>query len=142
MERERLKQILTDYRRLVRREQRLKEIAADTLARATNTAAAPFDAIKVEVGRTSDKVGGYTAAAASLEANWRKSYDAMCAALEKLLAVIDLLGNEYQQEALTYRYVCGLTWEDIAEKMDYTPTWVYNLHKKACAELLTKEEPV
>lgn len=120
----------------------LRDIVSDELEKATRTSATSFDAVIVSTGRTSDKVGEHVTEAVSMEAKWRECHDAMCAALEKLLAVIDLLEDTYQQEALIHHYVCGLTWEATAEKMDYTDTWVYKLHRKALEYLETKEEPV
>ena len=40
---------------------------------------------------------------------------------------------------LEYRYIHGLTWEQVAERMGYDQRWVYRLHGKAlnCLEVQT-----
>lgn len=44
---------------------------------------------------------------------------------------INNLHNPKQVELLTYRYLEGKDWQEIAEIMHYTPRSVYNMHQKA-----------
>lgn len=47
---------------------------------------------------------------------------------ERALAVIGGIRNESFQDVLMYRYIIGLDWETIAEKMCYDVRHVYRLH--------------
>lgn len=44
---------------------------------------------------------------------------------------IEAMENETEREVLTYRYLCGFTWEEIAERMHYSFQHIHRIHKKA-----------
>lgn len=48
---------------------------------------------------------------------------------------IKTVSNEDENDVLFYRYVKGLRWWEIAEKMDCTERWVHKLHGKALEHL-------
>lgn len=50
--------------------------------------------------------------------------------VEETLAQIPL----QSANILTMRYLLGYTWEEIANKLNYTYQWVHNLHKRALKE--------
>ena len=43
--------------------------------------------------------------------------------------------NEDENDVLFYRYVKGLRFWEIAEKMDYSEQWIHKLHGRALAHL-------
>ena len=45
--------------------------------------------------------------------------------------LISRLENSKHRMVLEMRYLQGMTWEEIAEQMDYTLRWVHQLHKQA-----------
>lgn len=47
---------------------------------------------------------------------------------ERALAVIKGIRNESMRDVLVYRYIVGLDWEAVAEKMHYDLHYVYKLH--------------
>lgn len=49
--------------------------------------------------------------------------------------VIKAVKNEDENDVLFYRYVKGLRWWEIAEKMDCTERWVHKLHGNALQHL-------
>jgi len=53
-------------------------------------------------------------------------------AAEKL---IEKLTDDRHRTVLQLRYLCGLTWEDISEKLHFTLRWVHKLHKEAIEKL-------
>ena len=64
---------------------------------------------------------------------------------ERALAVIGGIKNESFQDVLMYRYIIGLDWETIAEKMCYDRRYVFKLHGwalqafgKVCEKVDTK----
>jgi len=46
--------------------------------------------------------------------------------------------NDQYRTLLEYRYLCGNTWEQIAEKMDKGVRWIYELHSRALQEISIK----
>ncbi len=48
---------------------------------------------------------------------------------------IKTVKNEDENDVLFYRYVKGLRWWEIAEKMDYTEQWIHKLHGRALGHL-------
>lgn len=48
---------------------------------------------------------------------------------------IKSIKNEDENDVLFYRYIKGLRWWEIAEKMDCTERWVHKLHGKALQHL-------
>ena len=68
----------------------------------------------------------------SVEENLEKDIKKLSELTEKFLAVLDRIDDIRCREVLTYRYLCGNTWEQVAEKMDYSCIHVINrLHPKA-----------
>ena len=49
--------------------------------------------------------------------------------------LIKSVKNEDENDVLFYRYVKGLRWWEIAEKMDCTEQWVHKLHGRALGRL-------
>ena len=64
--------------------------------------------------------------------------DSLAAKLDELIGrrlqieqMIDAVEDDRLRQLLRYRYIDGMTFEAIAEKMHYSPRWVLKLHKKA-----------
>ena len=53
-------------------------------------------------------------------------------AAEKL---IETLQDDRHRTVLQLRYLCGMTWDDIAERLHFTLRWVHKLHKEAIEKL-------
>ena len=49
----------------------------------------------------------------------------------EMATLIERVNDPSQRLLLEMRYLCGNTWEDIAQKMGYDLRWVYRLHGKA-----------
>ena len=52
----------------------------------------------------------------------------------EMATLIERVNDPSQRLLLEMRYLCGNTWEDIAQKMGYDLRWVYRLHGKALQE--------
>ena len=48
---------------------------------------------------------------------------------------IDLLSDRAQREVLSYRYLNGWEWKDIARQMNYSVDWVKHIHARAMREM-------
>lgn len=52
-------------------------------------------------------------------------------AFQKVRKCIESMENESEKELLTYRYLCGLKWEEVAVKMGYSCRKLHYLHRDA-----------
>ena len=68
----------------------------------------------------------------SLEESLKKDMAELSKLTKKTLIVLDKIEDARCKELLTYRYLCGNTWEQVAEQMNYSYIHVLNrLHPKA-----------
>ncbi len=71
-------------------------------------------------------------------ANPRKGEEALARAMaerEWLEDTIRSLSDPRMREVLSLRYLQGLPWEEIADRMYYSQRWVLKLHRAALIEL-------
>ena len=54
---------------------------------------------------------------------------------QEIRAALNQLEDENLKLLMEYRYIDGLTWEQIAEKMDYSRQWVTSLHGTALLKI-------
>ena len=59
---------------------------------------------------------------------------------EQVQKAIRSVKDQTLETLLEYRYIDGLTWEDLAEKMHYSYQWVCKLHGKALECIVLPEE--
>jgi len=68
----------------------------------------------------------------SVEENFQKDITALSRLSGKFLAVLNKIEDIRCKELLTYRYLCGDTWEQVADKMNYSYVHIVTrLHPKA-----------
>lgn len=53
---------------------------------------------------------------------------------------IETLSDSRQRTVLRLRYLDGLKWEEVAERMCYCLQWVFKLHRKALEQLRKEDE--
>lgn len=56
-------------------------------------------------------------------------------AFQKVQAAIEVMENDREKELLTYRYLQGMKWEEIAVKMGYSWQHVHKIHASALKNL-------
>lgn len=54
---------------------------------------------------------------------------------QEIRAALNQLEDENLKLLMEYRYIDGMTWEQIAEKMDYSRQWIFSLHGKALQKI-------
>lgn len=62
-------------------------------------------------------------------------YRRICA-FQKVQRQIEAMENEKEKDLLTYRYLRGLEWEEVAEKMGYSLRKIHYLHGDALKHFL------
>lgn len=95
------------------------------LATRTTTALSPD---KVQMGSTSDKLGGIIAKIADEEARVDSEIDALVSLKTQVLSVIREIPKTELREVLARRYIRGQKWEEIAVDMSFAYRWVLELH--------------
>jgi DNA-directed RNA polymerase specialized sigma subunit len=70
-----------------------------------------------------------------LEREVNEDIDRLIDLKREIQDAIGLLTDDKYKLLLEYRYLCGNTWEKIAEKMDIEVRWVYQLHGRALQEI-------
>ncbi len=136
-ENEQKKRYLNGYRAHVRRINRIEtELAELRLMRQSmsmNNDGMPH-------GSGQSDLSGYMAELDEQERNLiRERYERILT-YKDIAKRIKRLKSENEKDVLFYRYISGLTWWEIAEKMNYTERWVLKIHGKALAHFEIPKE--
>lgn len=70
-----------------------------------------------------------------IDAEINREIDELQTVRQEIRAALNQLEDENLEMLMEYRYIDGLTWERIAEKMDYSRQWVFRLHGKALQKI-------
>ncbi len=131
------KEYLNGYRGHVRRINRIEtELTELRLMRASmsvNNDGMPH-------GSGQADLSGYAAELDSLERNLIKERKERYVAYTSIAKSVKSLNNENEKDVLFYRYIAGLAWWEIAEKMNYSERWVLKIHGKALAHFKIPKE--
>lgn len=124
-----LRQIRAQNRRidsLIAEKDRLKQMAE-------GVSGMSYDSIKVQSARVTPGSRQTDAVCKLIDLENRITYeiDRYVDMREDAVRTIDMLPQGAERELLRYRYLCGLTWEKIAERMNYEVRQIYRLHGRA-----------
>ena len=64
-----------------------------------------------------------------------REIDTLQTVRQEIRAALNQLEDENLKLLMEYRYIDGLTWEQIAEKMDYSRQWATSLHGMALQKI-------
>lgn len=128
MENETKKEYLRKYRGHVRRISRIEAEIAE-LRTMKISIAANNDGMPHGSGRSD--MSGYAAELDQLERNLIRERYQRVAAYKATSAQIKYLEDESERDVLFYRYIKGLNWWEIAERMNYSERWVLKIHGNA-----------
>ena len=70
-----------------------------------------------------------------IEAQITREIDQLHTIRQEIKEALDQLEDENLKLLMEYRYIDGMTWEQIAEKMDYSRQWVTSLHGRALFQI-------
>ncbi len=85
----------------------------------------------VQTSGVSDKIGNSIAKIVDLEGELTTDIHKYTVLMQEILHRIELLPDNELKVLLAYKYVNFNTWEQIAEKMECSLRWVYELHQRA-----------
>lgn len=123
---------LSRYRRLNQRIDRLLEEQSRWRERALKItptlSQAPGGGNGSPIERPMDKV-------LEIDVEINREIDELQTVRQEIRAALNQLEDENLKLLMEYRYIDGLTWEQIAEKMDYSRQWVTSLHGTALLKI-------
>lgn len=128
MENEKKKEYLRKYRGHVRRISRIEAELAE-LRTMKLTISVNNDGMPHGSGRSD--MSGYAAELDRLERNLIQERYRRVTAYKETSAQIKNLEDENERDVLFYRYIRGLSWWEIADRMNYSERWVLKIHGNA-----------
>lgn len=131
------KEFLWSYQESVRRLERISaeinEIRAMRMGVSAGTGGAGRKGWKSDLS-------AYAAQLDSLERELDEEWKTRISRFKEILDTVSSLETSQEQDVLFYRYIKGLAWWEIAEKMKYSEPWVYKTHGRALAHLKIQKE--
>lgn len=93
-------------------------------------------------GNGQSDLSGYVAELDRLEQNLLRERYHRVLAYKEIAAQIKAMRSENEKDVLFYRYIAGLDWWEIAEKLNYSERWVHKLHGRALAHFELPEKEI
>lgn len=121
-----LKSYLGHVRRIHRINEEIREIRAMKASMSVNNDGMPH-------GSGQEDLSGYVAELDSLERDLVQERYSRIKTYQDIATRIKKLSSENEKDVLFYRYIKGLDWWEIAEKMLYSERQVHRFHGKALA---------
>ena len=87
-------------------------------------------------GQVSDKVGSSVSKILQIKEKIQQEIDTFSEITKNVYKAINSLNDPTLEALMLYRYIQGLTWEQIALKMNYNYRWVLRLHNKALTQMV------
>lgn len=94
-----------------------------------------YSRIKVQTSSEYDKIGDRIEKLNEKRKICDEELNEALIKMELVMAIISSVKDHAQRELLTRRYITCDTWENIAEKMNYSRAQVFRIHDKAVVDL-------
>lgn len=133
-ENNRKKEYLNGYRKAIRRIRRVDEELEELQELAKSVKATGYSGMP-HGGRTSKDLSDELARIDSLKRKLEREKEQVVESYISIEKCIGDVEDEEENDVLFYRYVKGLRWWEIAEKMECTERWVHKLHGRALNRL-------
>lgn len=128
-ENEKKKRYLRSYRESVRKIKRIEEEISEI--RSMRMGVSSFENDGMPHGQGGGDLSGYAATLDGMERDLMRERYRRIKLYQKISGEIDLVKSENEKDVLFYRYVKGMEWWEIADKMNYSERWILKLHGKA-----------
>ena len=123
-----LKSYLRDKQAVIRIEEQLAELRASKISPSLVSDGMPH-------GTSLSDLSDYAAKVDELERELiQKRYDRICS-FQRVQSAIEAVEDEAEKDLLTYRYLQGMKWEEIAVKMGYSWKHMHRIHARAIDNL-------
>lgn len=137
-ENDKKKKHLKGYRTNRRRVNRIDDELAELKELAASARAISYSGMPHGSGNQTDLSDEF-ARITSLEEELKRERSKCIESYVAIENQIKMVEDEDENDVLFYRYVRGLRWWEIAEKMECSEQWVYKLHGKALKHLKLPE---
>lgn len=138
-ENEKKKEYLRSYLIHVRRIRRIEAELAE-LRSMKGAGAVKMDGMPHGSGQ--GDLSGYAAELDRLEQNLLRERYHRVLAYKEISEQIKALKSENEKDVLFYRYIAGLDWWEIAEKLQYSERWIHKLHGRALSHFELPEKEI
>lgn len=64
-----------------------------------------------------------------------KKWDALCEQMRRIEAAVDMLEDPMDRALVRYKYIDGLTWDEVCEAIHYELRQVHRIHRRALERL-------
>lgn len=128
-----LKSYLKHVRRIHRINEEIREIRSMKVSMSVNNDGMPC-------GSGQEDLSGFVAKLDSMERDLIHERYNRIKTYQDIAARIKRLSSENEKDVLFYRYIKGLDWWEIAEKMRYSERQVHRFHGKALAHIRLPED--
>ena len=136
-ENEKKKEYLWQYQDSVRRVARIESELAEIRAMKTGTAI-NYDGMPS--GSSQSDLSNYAAELDRLERDLISERYRRIILYQDIAQRVKRLKSRNENDVLFYRYIKGLDWWEIAEKMNYSERWIYKIHGRGLAHLEIPKE--
>ena len=138
-ENDRKKEYLRSYRQHVRRIHRINAEIAELRSMKLNPSMKPDDGMPHGSGGQGD-LSGYAAELDEMIRELIEERYLRIKTYQQIVRQIKRMKSENEKDVLFYRYIRGLDWWEIAEKMKYSERWIHKIHGKALAHFELPKE--
>ena len=138
-ENEKKKEYLRSYLVHVRRIRRIEAELAE-LRSMKGAGAVKMDGMPHGSGQ--GDLSGYAAELDRLEQNLLRERYHRVLDYKEIAAQIKAMRSENEKDVLFYRYIAGLDWWEIAEKLQYSERWIHKLHGRALSHFELPEKEI
>ena len=130
-----LRSYLVHVRRIRRIEAELAELRSMKVSGSVKMDGMPH-------GSGQGDLSGYAAELDKLEQNLLRERYHRVLAYKEISEQIKALKSENEKDVLFYRYIAGLDWWEIAEKLQYSERWIHKLHGRALSHFELPEKEI
>jgi len=135
-ENEKKKEYLRSYQKHIRRIRRI-ESDLEEIASMKQYPSMKNDGMPRASGGSGD-LSGYAAVVDAKERELKEEKESRVRSYQEIGECIDSVQSEKERDVLHYRYIKGLDWYEIAEKMNYSERQIHRLHGRALANFKCK----
>lgn len=138
-ENEKKKEYLWSYQKHIRRIHRINAEIAELRAMKMYPSMKPDDGMPHGSGGQDD-LSGYAAELDEMINTLIEERYQRIKTYQAIVRQIKRMRSENEKDVLFYRYIRGLAWWEIAEKMKYSERWIHKIHGKALAHFELPKE--
>lgn len=138
-ENDKKKEYLRSYRYHVRRIHRINAEIAELREMKLHPSMRPDDGMPHGSGGQGD-LSGYAAELDEMINELIEERYQRIKTYQAIVRQIKRMKSENEKDVLFYRYIRGLDWWEIAEKMKYSERWIHKIHGKALAHFELPKE--